>query len=426
MTRIRAAGAITSARRTRRSSAPDRRPSTRCSARRAIPYDVDEDVRRQQRRRGDGRSPAAWCRSPTAATPAARSAIPPAFCNVVGLRPSPGRVPSESTSWSPLVGVRTDGAHGRRRRAVPERDRRPGSAQPALDPGGPGARFRGAARARLQGRARRVVAGARRHSRSSRRSAASSTPIARCSRISAASSRRRSRTSPASTRRSRCCATPPITRSTRRSSGERPEWVKDTIKFEVAAGRAADRRPTSARALARQARMYDQSRQFFERYDYFVLPVTQVAPFDVNTPYPTEIAGTPMSDLHRLDAVVLVRDASCRNPAISVPAGFTASGLPVGLQIVGRHRDEWSVLQLAHAFEQATRHGRTPAVAPRWSLVDGERRHTPRFERARHVGGDARELAPAPARSRLRRRRAARRRDRRSGCGPRSGCGRRR
>jgi amidase len=44
------------------------------------------------------------------------------------------------------------------------------------------------------------------------------------------------------------------------------------------------------------------------------------------------------------------------NPAISVPAGFSTGGLPVGLQIVGRHRDEWSVLQLAHAFEQATRH----------------------------------------------------------------------
>jgi amidase len=45
------------------------------------------------------------------------------------------------------------------------------------------------------------------------------------------------------------------------------------------------------------------------------------------------------------------------NPAISVPGGFTTTGLPVGVQIVGRHRDEWGVLQLAHAFEQATRHG---------------------------------------------------------------------
>jgi amidase len=53
------------------------------------------------------------------------------------------------------------------------------------------------------------------------------------------------------------------------------------------------------------------------------------------------------------------------NPAMSVPGGFTASGLPVGIQIVGRHRDEWSVLQLAHAFEQVTRHGsrRPPPLA---------------------------------------------------------------
>ena len=51
------------------------------------------------------------------------------------------------------------------------------------------------------------------------------------------------------------------------------------------------------------------------------------------------------------------------SPAISVPAGFSASGLPVGLQIVGRHRGDWSVLQMAHAFEQATRHGeRRPMV----------------------------------------------------------------
>lgn len=55
---------------------------------------------------------------------------------------------------------------------------------------------------------------------------------------------------------------------------------------------------------------------------------------------------------------------SCRyvtmmsNPAISVPCGCTSSGLPVGLQIVGRHRDEWSVLQMAHAFEQATLHAK--------------------------------------------------------------------
>jgi amidase len=142
---------------------------------------------------------------------------------------------------------------------------------------------------------------------------------------------------------------------------QRPEWVKDTIKFEVAQAERATAADVG-RALARQARMYDQSRQFFEQYEYFILPVTQVQPFDVNTPYPTEIAGTTMTsyiDWMRSCWYVTMM----ANPAISVPAGFSAAGLPVGLQIVGRHRDEWSVLQLAHAFEQVTRHGqRQPAL----------------------------------------------------------------
>jgi amidase len=142
---------------------------------------------------------------------------------------------------------------------------------------------------------------------------------------------------------------------------DRAEWVKDTIKYEVAQAEqltAAD----VGRALTRQSQMYDQSRQFFERYDYFVLPVTQVAPFDVNVPYPTEISGTPMkSYIDWMRSCWYVTFMA--NPAISVPAGFTPTGLPVGIQIVGRHRDDWSVLQLAYAFEQATGHGkRRPAL----------------------------------------------------------------
>jgi len=136
---------------------------------------------------------------------------------------------------------------------------------------------------------------------------------------------------------------------------QNPAWVKDTIKYEV---EQAERLTAAdvGRALARQTRMYAQSREFFERHDYFVLPVTQVAPFDVDVPYPTEIAGTKMANyLDWMRSCWYITFMS--NPAISVPAGFTTAGLAVGLQIVGRHRDEWSVLQIAHVFEQATQHG---------------------------------------------------------------------
>jgi len=52
------------------------------------------------------------------------------------------------------------------------------------------------------------------------------------------------------------------------------------------------------------------------------------------------------------------------SPAISAPCAFSGSGLPIGIQIVGRHNDDWGVLQLAYAFEQATNIGRRrPAIA---------------------------------------------------------------
>ncbi len=137
---------------------------------------------------------------------------------------------------------------------------------------------------------------------------------------------------------------------------QRPDWVKDTIHWEIAEAE----RQTSAdvgRGVARQQRMYSETHQFFERYEYFILPVTQVLPFDVTVPYPTSINDTRMEtyiDWMRSCWYVTFM----ASPAISVPGGFSSGGLPVGLQIVGRHRADWSVLQLAHAFESATQHAR--------------------------------------------------------------------
>ena len=137
---------------------------------------------------------------------------------------------------------------------------------------------------------------------------------------------------------------------------EHPDLVKATIKWEIA---EAERQTAAdvARAMARQTKMFADTHHFFDEYDYFVLPVTQVEPFDITTEYPTAIDGTPMGTyIDWMRSCLYVTFMACS--AISVPAGFTASGLPVGLQIVGRNRGDWSVLQLAHAFEQATHHGK--------------------------------------------------------------------
>ena len=142
---------------------------------------------------------------------------------------------------------------------------------------------------------------------------------------------------------------------------ENPAMFKDSVKWEIA---EAERNTGAdvARASARQALLYTETFRFFEKYDYFVLPVTQVEPFDVTTEYPATVAGTAMPTyIDWMRSCWYITFMAC--PAISVPAGFSASGLPVGLQIVGRHRSDWSVLQMAHAFEQATRHGaRRPSI----------------------------------------------------------------
>ncbi|MEP6493833.1 MAG: amidase [bacterium] len=146
-----------------------------------------------------------------------------------------------------------------------------------------------------------------------------------------------------------------------KAARETPAMIKQTIKWEIA---EAERNTGAdvARAAARQAKMFTDVSRFFEKYDYFVAPVTQVEPFDVTTEYPTSVAGTAMPTyIDWMRSCWYVTFMAC--PAISVPAGFSASGLPVGLQIVGRHRGDWSVLQIAHAFERATRHGaRKPSL----------------------------------------------------------------
>jgi amidase len=103
-------------------------------------------------------------------------------------------------------------------------------------------------------------------------------------------------------------------------------------------------------------------RKFQETYDFLVCAVSQVPPFDASFDWPKSIEGVAMENYVSWMKSAYWISATCR-PAISVPAGFTPEGLPVGIQIVGRHRDDFGVLQIAHAFEEATGFGkRRPAT----------------------------------------------------------------
>lgn len=132
----------------------------------------------------------------------------------------------------------------------------------------------------------------------------------------------------------------------------RRDLVKDTVIWNVEAGMQLTG-PQIGRAERKQTELYHRVRRFMETYEFLVLPVSQVPPFDVQQRYVTEIQGVKMETyIDWMKSCYYITVVG--HPAISVPAGFTPEGLPVGIQIVGRHRDDWGVLQLAHAFEQAT------------------------------------------------------------------------
>jgi amidase len=122
--------------------------------------------------------------------------------------------------------------------------------------------------------------------------------------------------------------------------------------FEVESGMKLSAYDIAEASEVRSA-WYRAVLKFFERYDFFVLPTAQVFPFAVETVWPTEIAGRPMVTYHEWMKVVLpVTMSGC--PALAVPAGFDARGLPMGLQIVGPNRSEFACLQLAQAYDQAS------------------------------------------------------------------------
>ena len=143
------------------------------------------------------------------------------------------------------------------------------------------------------------------------------------------------------------------------------DLYKDTIIWNVEQGMNL----TGAdvfRAEQQRTILFQRLQSFLQEYEFLILPVSQVPPFDIDLEYVTRIGNVDMETY--IDWMKSCYYISVTGlPAISVPGGFTEAGLPVGIQIVGRHQEDLAVLQLAQAFESETGYWRIP---PKWGPVD--------------------------------------------------------
>lgn len=133
---------------------------------------------------------------------------------------------------------------------------------------------------------------------------------------------------------------------------EHPDSFKQSLADNIRAGESLSGADV-ARAYTQRTTLAERMRLFFEEYDVLVLPVSQVPPFPADREFPTEINGRPMATyLDWMRSAYFITVTGC--PAISVPAGRTAGGLPVGIQIVAAHGGERRLLEVASAFESAS------------------------------------------------------------------------
>lgn len=131
-----------------------------------------------------------------------------------------------------------------------------------------------------------------------------------------------------------------------------PAMVKQAIRANVADGRALTGSDV-ARAIGLRGAIYNRALAFFGQYDALVLPACQALPFDADLEYPTSIAGVAMDNyLAWMKAAYFVSVTEC--PATAVPVGFSSEGLPIGVQVVAPPRDDLRALAVAHCLEQTT------------------------------------------------------------------------
>jgi len=139
------------------------------------------------------------------------------------------------------------------------------------------------------------------------------------------------------------------------------DQLNEYIHWHVEEGRKLTG-PYLARVEAKRTALFQRMAAFMSKYEFFLLPVNQVLPFDVDVHHPTEINGTKMENyISWMKSAYYI--SATGHPAMSVPCAFSQSGLPIGIQIMGPHHDDWGVLQLGYAFEQAANVGnRRPGV----------------------------------------------------------------
>ncbi|UPO78724.1 amidase [Arthrobacter sp. Helios] len=137
---------------------------------------------------------------------------------------------------------------------------------------------------------------------------------------------------------------------------EHPESIKPEVRWNVEQGWALTGQDVADTAVAR-TRLELKVQEFFTGYDVLLAPAAQVLPFDAAQRYPASINGEELPTyLDWMRSACLISATGL--PALSMPAGFSASGLPVGLQMVMNHGEDFALLQVAHAFEQATGYAR--------------------------------------------------------------------
>ena len=137
---------------------------------------------------------------------------------------------------------------------------------------------------------------------------------------------------------------------------EKRALLKPEALWEIERGRALSAMQVYDAARVRSA-WYEALRRLFATYDFLVLPAAQVFPFDAALDWPHAVGGREMDTYHRwMQAVVPATMAGL--PALAAPAGFGPQGLPAGLQIIGPAQADLAVLQIGHAYDQASGYAR--------------------------------------------------------------------